>query len=158
MTSQAQHIDASTVRNTDPTKPTLRLAPNPRSTAPVTGYEGDSPWDDLPNPQLLLITLCQAVLEILAGTRELAQISRWVTESVYGQLLKRMTLVSRARVAAQQPIKRPVFVLDKPRISCPAYGVVEAVVIVRGAERTRSIAMRLEAAGGRWRASAISVL
>ena len=44
------------------------------------------------------------------------------------------------------------------RITSPADGVVEAVVIVHGKARTRAIAIRLEGLDQRWRATAISVL
>ncbi len=43
----------------------------------------------LPNPQPLLENLTRCVIEILAGARELEQISRWVTDEVYRNLLKR---------------------------------------------------------------------
>ncbi len=42
----------------------------------------------LPNPQPLLENLTRCVIEILAGARDLEQISRWVTDDVYRHLLK----------------------------------------------------------------------
>jgi hypothetical protein len=42
--------------------------------------------------------------------------------------------------------------------SCPADGVVEAVVIVRGPARTRAVALRLEGMDRRWRATPLALL
>jgi hypothetical protein len=50
------------------------------------------------------------------------------------------------------------FTLGRTIITEPADGVVEAVVIVHGRARSRSIAVRLEGIDRRWRATAIHVL
>ena len=42
----------------------------------------------LPDPTPLLENLTRCVVEILAGARDLEQISRWVTDDVYRHLLK----------------------------------------------------------------------
>ncbi len=112
----------------------------------------------LPNPQPLIENLTRCVVEILAGARDLEQISRWVTDDVYKHLLKRVVLSARARQAKGQPVARPTFGIGSTTMCEPADGVVEAVVIVRGRARTRAVAIRLEGMDHRWRASAINVL
>jgi len=114
--------------------------------------------DRLPHPQPLLENLTRCVIEILAGARELEQISRWVDDAVYRNLLKRVVISSRARQATGQPVRRPVFAIGSTSIFEPVDGVVEAVVIVRSRARTRAVAIRLEGLDGRWRATVISVL
>ena len=42
----------------------------------------------LPDPTALIENLTRCVIEILAGARDLEQISRWVTDDVYRHLLK----------------------------------------------------------------------
>ena len=81
-----------------------------------------------------------------------------MSEGVYEHLLKRVVLASRGRAARKQPPSRPAIQLGATRITSPADGVVEAVVIVHGKARTRAIAIRLEGLDQRWRATAISVL
>jgi hypothetical protein len=98
------------------------------------------------------------VIEILAGARDLEQISRWVTDDVYRHLLKRVVLSSRARQAKGQVVRRPSFVIGSTCICEPRDGVIEAVVIVQGRARTRAVALRLEGLDNRWRATAINVL
>jgi hypothetical protein len=117
-----------------------------------------TPTAELPDPRPLIENLTRCVIEILAGARDLEQISRWVTDDVQRHLLKRVVLSSRARQAKGQRAQRPVFTLGSTLVCEPADGVVEAVVIVRGRARTRAVAIRLEGLDRRWRASAINVL
>jgi hypothetical protein len=112
----------------------------------------------LPHPGPLLENLSRCVIEILAGARELEQISRWVTDDVYRHLLKRVVISARARQATGQVPRRPNFVIGSTSICEPTPGVVEAVVIVSGKARTRAVAFRLEGLDNRWRATAINVL
>lgn len=113
---------------------------------------------ELPDPRPLGENLARNVMEILAGARELEQISRWVTDDVYRNLIIRVHASARARALKKLPVARPVFTLGSTLASSPADGVVEMVIVVHGRARTRSIAMRLEGLDGRWRAAAIHVL
>ena len=113
---------------------------------------------DLPDPQPLLENLTRCVIEILAGARDLEQISRWVTDDVYRHLLKRVVLSARARHAKGLPGARPNFTIGSTVTCEPRDGVVEAVVVVHGRVRTRVVALRLEGLDHRWRATAINVL
>jgi len=114
--------------------------------------------NELPNPTPLVENLSRSVLEILAGTRELDQIARWVSDDVYRHLLQRVHVSRRARAIKKQPVARPHFTMGNTIITEPLDGVVEAVVIVHGRARSRSIAIRLEGIDRRWRATAIHVL
>lgn len=112
----------------------------------------------LPSPEPLVENLTRCVIEILAGARDLEQISRWVTDDVYRHLLKRVVLSARARQARGQKAVRPTFSIGSTTLCEPRDGVVEAVVIVRGRARSRAVALRLEGLDRRWRATAINVL
>jgi len=112
----------------------------------------------LPDPTPLIENLTRCVVEILAGARDLEQISRWVTDDVYRHLLKRVVLSARARQATGRAVSRPNFTIGSTTQCAPRDGVVEAVVIVRGRARTRAVALRLEGLDQRWRATAINVL
>ena len=112
----------------------------------------------LPDPQPMVENLARSVMEILAGCRDLEQISRWVTDDVYRNLLQRVHISRRARAVKKQPVVLPTFGLGRTIITHPVDGVIESVVIVHGKARTRSIAIRLEGLDGRWRATAIHVL
>lgn len=113
---------------------------------------------ELPDPGPLIENLTRCVVEILAGARDLEQLSRWVTDDVYRHLLKRVVLSARARQATGRPPTRPSFTIGSTTQCAPRDGVVEAVVIVHGRARTRAVALRLEGLDQRWRATAINVL
>lgn len=117
-----------------------------------------SPRSVLPSPAPLLENLTRCVIEILAGARDLEQISRWVTDDVYRHLLKRVVLSARARQAKGAAPARPTFSIGSVTICEPRDGVVESTVIVRGRARARAVAIRLEGLDNRWRATAINVL
>lgn len=110
------------------------------------------------DPALLCANLALCVVEILAGARALDQIGRWVTDSVFVHLLRRTVIAARSRAVSAQEAMRPRFSIGTPRLTHPAEGVVEAVVMVHQVSRSRAIALRLERHRARWRATAISVL
>ena len=117
-----------------------------------------TPSAELPDPEPFLSNLTRGVLEVFAGVREVDQLARWLTEDAYRKLLTRANLAARARSARGVPAIRPVHTLLSVRHSSPADGVVEAVVVVQGPARTRSVALRLEGMDGRWRATSLALL
>jgi hypothetical protein len=114
--------------------------------------------EDLPDPEPLLANLARSVLEVLAGARELEQLTKWVTDDVFTSLMRRTVLAERARRVKGIPASRPALTVLSTHISEPRDGVVEATVIIRNPVRVRAVAIRLEGFDRRWRASAIGVL
>jgi hypothetical protein len=124
--------------------PDLRLVPppdddfGPRPTARAA----------LPEPRRWGARLVQAVVEVLAGERPVAQLLRWTTDDVYAQLVgdrrPPRTSVSRAVV-------RSIHVCE------PVDGVAEVAATVRQGPRTVAVALRLEGLDGRWLATALVV-
>ncbi|MCS5716342.1 Rv3235 family protein [Herbiconiux sp. CPCC 205716] len=112
----------------------------------------------LPDPRPLAETLARCVVEVLAGTRDIDQIARWLSTDVHAHLMKRVVLARRARTLRGESPGRFSFTLGSTVLCEPSEGVVEAVVIVHGRARSRAVALRLEALGARWRASAVHVL
>jgi hypothetical protein len=117
-----------------------------------------TPSADLPDPEPFLRNLTIGVLEVFAGVREVDQLTRWLTEDAYRKLMTRANLATRARSARGVPAIRPVYSLLSVHHSSPADSVVEAVVVVQGAARARSVALRLEGLDGRWRATSLAIL
>ena len=127
-----------------------------RQGRPDAGKRAEHP--EWPDPRPLAENLARCVVEILAGTRELDQIARWLSSDVYAHLTKRVVLSRRARHTRGDSPSRPAFTMGSTVLGEPREGVVEAVVIVHGRARSRAVAIRLEMLGTRWRASAIHVL
>lgn len=112
----------------------------------------------LPDPEPLVRNLTIGVMEVLAGVRDVDQLARWLGEEAFRALVTRANLSARARSARGVPASRPSFQLLSLRVTTPADGVVEAVVVVAGPARTRAVALRLEGWDGRWRATSLALL
>jgi len=112
----------------------------------------------LPDPTPLVGTLAGAVLEVIAGVRDVEQLARWFTEEPYLNLVMRANLAARARSARGETARQPAYSLRRVMCFFPADGVVEATAIVVGPLRTRAIPMRLEGYDRRWRATSIAIL
>ncbi|MBF4578796.1 Rv3235 family protein [Frigoribacterium sp. VKM Ac-2530] len=120
--------------------------------------EQTAPSEPELDPGLAAEGLARSVLEVLAGARDLQQLTRWVTADVHAVLRARVQLSTRARsVLADRPV-RPVLRIGTVKVARPVPGVAETVVVVHGRGRARAVAIRLEAVGGRWRASALHIL
>lgn len=113
---------------------------------------------DLGDPEPVLSYLARAVIETLAGIRDVEQSSRWLSDGVYQQLKQKSMEASRKRLAAHSKTMRPNINIGKISKFSPRQGVIEGVVIVLNNGRARAVAIRLEAYNGRWRAKSIAVL
>lgn len=112
----------------------------------------------LPNPEPLLQNLGRSVVEVLAGVREVEQISRWVSPDVFSAVLQRAQHAKRSRAIRGLSARRPTVRTRACVWQSPRPGVVEASIVVDLGPRVRAVAIRLEAWRGRWRAERIHVL
>jgi hypothetical protein len=124
----------------------LRLVPPLPPTADVPPPR--APQRSLPDAREWAATLAQAVVEVLAGERPVAQLTHWTTPSVFAQLARRAAIVA-GRSTAQRTAA-PRIVLRRVHVGRPADGVVEASTVIHGPDRARALAFRLEDTGGRW--------
>jgi len=115
----------------------------------------------LPDPRVFVLNVTHRALEVLAGSRDLRQIARWVTKDVYDSLdeqvnqrIRKLSLLP----PAQRNQPAPVFTLAGPRLSTPRDGVVEGTVIVRSPHRFRAVALRIEGLDHRWRAASFTLI
>ncbi|NBQ92972.1 MAG: 3-hydroxyacyl-CoA dehydrogenase [Micrococcales bacterium] len=113
---------------------------------------------ELGDPRPVLAFLAQAVIETLAGVRDVEQSARWLSDGVYQQLKQRALAANRARAEQHIKLMRPNLVVGKMTTFSPRQGVLEAVVIVHNQGRARAVAIRLEGYNGRWRAKSLAIL
>jgi hypothetical protein len=119
-----------------------------------------TPSAALPDPRATCAVLVQAVIEVLAGTRQPTQLVRWLSADVYTALARRVGLAARLRRRADSAPTGETgrrAVVSSVRLCHPADGVVEASVVVLDRGRVRAVAVRLEGLDGRWRATALEV-
>lgn len=175
-------------RETDPTAPpalpsqptrpaaeghaaaTTRARPSPvagRRRTPAPGSGGGAPGLD---PRQACCMVALAAVEVLDGSRPLAQLARWLTPEVYDTLARRAALTAPAgrvldaaasgRDLTTEPgaagvARRPT--VRRVRVHRVDDDTLEASVVVAHADRVRAVAVRLTRSTGRWRAAALVV-
>jgi hypothetical protein len=117
--------------------------------------------EDLPDPKAFSLNVTHRALEVLAGTRDLRQISRWVTDDVYLSLTNRVN--ERLRKLSLLPAElrvrvKPTFTLSHLKLTAPRESVMEGSLMVRFPSRVRAVAFRIEGFDNRWRASSFTLL
>ena len=118
-------------------------------------------WDrtiDLPDPEPSLKALATGVIEVIAGTRQIDQLSRILSDDVYQRLSKRAHEARVARAMQGTKARHQNFSVQKMHCESPRDGVIESVVIVNSPRRARAVTIRLEGINHRWRATSVSVL
>jgi hypothetical protein len=164
--SDAPHRDIvhrdRTMRRTPATRPPKRSREPGRPPLSVVQQHPDPDLrliagvDD--DPGLLSAKLALCVIEILAGARSLDQLGRWVSDSVFVQLLRRTVIASRSREVTGEDARRPRVRVGEPMVNWRGESIVDAVVMIHQPTRSRAVALRLERHRKRWRATAINVL
>ena len=99
---------------------------------------------DLPEPQVWVRHIAQALIEVMSGARPAPQVIRWTTPEIYAAVARRSAAAGRRSLAARRAIVRQV------RICEPVDGVIEACAVVVDNGRVRALAMRLTGVDRRW--------
>jgi hypothetical protein len=126
-------------------QPGLRLVPG--------GSQPGTANDILP-AQAWANQFVRAVLEVIDGDRPVQQLVRWTDRTVYDDLQRRVRVLGEAgngpgRSRADRCQLRSV------HVSQPMPDVAEVAARVRHRDRSRAIAVRFEAARGRWVCTAL---
>ncbi|KAM9866101.1 hypothetical protein ACIFOC_01014 [Leucobacter aridicollis] len=95
--------------------------------------------------------------EAVEGSRQVAQLGRWITADVSDEL-REVRRLNVERRSLYRDSRRIVPVVGRVRITSPARWVTEAAVVLLTPSRARAVAMRFEVIRGRWQATSISVL
>jgi hypothetical protein len=113
---------------------------------------------DLPDPVESLKVLATGVVEVIAGTRQVDQLARWLSDDVYQRLQFRARRAEAQRVEQGVKAHYQNLSVGGLRTCSPRDGVLESVVLLSSRSRTRAVAIRLEGINSRWRATSVSVL
>lgn len=114
--------------------------------------------NELPNPEPSLRALATGVVEVIAGSRQIEQLARLLTDEVYQRLSRRAVLARERRHALGQKSHHQSFSVQNMMNTSPRDGVIESVVLLNSQRRVRAVTIRLEGINNRWRATAVSVL
>ena len=113
--------------------------------------------DGLPDPAKWAAQLARAVAEVGTGLRPPGQLTRWVERQELARLVRRGAAYARhpsARTRSTAQGSR-VHAVRSVRVCPVAPGIVETSAVLVGPERSRAVAIRLEAVAGRWLATAV---
>lgn len=113
---------------------------------------------ELPNPEASLRALATGVVEVIAGSRQIDQLARLLTDEVYQRLSRRAILARERRHELGQKTHHQNFSVQNMMNTSPRDGVIESVVLLNSQRRVRAVTIRLEGINNRWRATAVSVL
>lgn len=114
--------------------------------------------EDLPDPIESLKVLATGVVEVIAGTRQVDQLARWLSDDVYQRLQYRARRAEAQRVEQGVKAHYQNLRVGGLRTCSPRDGVIESVVLLSSRSRTRAVTIRLEGINSRWRATSVSVL
>lgn len=105
---------------------------------------------DVPSPTRVCASVVLAAVEVLNGTRPLAQLVRWVTPQVHDALALRV-----GQRAPDGPVRRAT--VRRTRVCRIDEHVAEATVVVHDGVRVRAAAVRVELRRGQWRATVLQI-
>lgn len=113
-----------------------------------------TPRSVLPDPRLWSGRLVQAIVEISAGTRPVAQLIRWTSAEVYAALQHR---AAHALSGERANSRRLAALVRSVHVREPVDGVAEVCAVVQRGRRCAAIALRLEGVDGRWLCTALQL-
>ncbi len=93
---------------------------------------------DLPDLHAWTLKFVVSVLEVWAGKREPAQLTRWCHQSVFSSLLR--------KIGSQKSVGR----VRNIHQSEPLDGICESTITIRFGDRLRAMSVRFEGVDGRW--------
>jgi len=107
---------------------------------------GSTPISTLPNGDLWAERFVILALEVMAGVRPLAQLSRWCSRKVFTYLIENINP------------KKSIPKLGKLHIGKPTEECMEVVLLLHSPVRKRVLMARFEALDGRWLCTCLQIL
>lgn len=145
-------------RRVPPARPVLHLVP-PWQPSPGREAAAAGPGTvrtELSCPASWSGRFSQALVEVLAGDRPVAQLLRWTSTEVYADLQRRV-LLTVAPTAGQRRPGSGAAAVRRVHVDEPGTGVAEVAAVVRSGPRCRALALRLEGVNGRWVCTALEL-
>ena len=106
----------------------------------------------LPDGERWAASIVVSIAEVLAGTRPVQQLVRWLESEIYADVARRAGLLVRIKGRPERVTHARLLSL---RSCAPQADVLEVTAAVQDGERVRAYALRLEVFRGRWRVCAL---
>lgn len=107
---------------------------------------------DLPSPAQWARQVLRALLEVMDGSRDARQLSRYVTPTIRDRVARRGVVARRRGGRARKPN-----VVVSVHVGTPRDGVAEVAALVVHNGRHRAVALQLTGVDGRWLVTALEV-
>ncbi|MFT4231960.1 MAG: Rv3235 family protein [Leucobacter sp.] len=134
-----------------------RVVPHPSRYLDRTAFD-TSTETDVPAPSAAVIQkLALYAFEVIEGSRAVAQLGGWITHGVAAALRERRAIGTERRTLYRDS-RRVVACPGPAHLDRPMPHIVEATVVLYAEPRSRSVLLRFEHSGGRWRATDLTVL
>lgn len=144
-------------RDAPPGLPPLRAIPRADRYLDRAAFDSGTEHD-VPPPEIVTIQkLALYAFEALEGSRSIAQLGGWITREVAAVLLERRAARTERRTLYRDA-RRVTACPGPAHIDRPLPHIVEATVVLYAEPRSRSVALRFEHNGSRWRATDLTVL
>lgn len=111
-----------------------------------------TPMWQLPDPKVATARIAQVLIDVMVGQRPVSQLNSVTTASVRADILRTVEGLPISTSALRVRLQ-----VVSVRVTTPGPTVVEASAVIRGTQRSRAMALRLEGLDGRWLCTALRV-
>ncbi|GAA1577435.1 hypothetical protein GCM10009804_37520 [Kribbella hippodromi] len=127
-----------------------------RAGVPAGVRAGGGPGVPVPEARAWGARLAQAVSEVLVGDRPISQLVRFVDESVFADVNRRVRMLGMTSTAGSRGAKEKS-TMRSVRVFMPEPSIAEVSAHVRHGDRSRAIALRMEIRRNRWVCTALEL-
>lgn len=111
-----------------------------------------TPLWQLPDPKVATARIAQILIDVMVGQRPVAQLNSVTNAAVRADVLRAVASLPPSTNTARMRLQ-----VVSVRVTTPGPTVVEASAVIRGTQRSRAMALRLEGLDGRWLCTALRV-
>lgn len=111
-----------------------------------------TPLWHLPDPKAATARIAQVLIDVMVGQRPVSQLNSVTNAAVRADILRAVAALPMSTNATRVRLQ-----VVSVRVTTPGPTVVEASAVIRGTQRSRAMALRLEGLDGRWLCTALRV-
>lgn len=111
-----------------------------------------TPLWQLPDPKVATARIAQILIDVMVGQRPVSQLNSVTSAGVRADVLRAVAALPPSTHTARVRMQ-----VVSVRVTSPGPTIVEASAVIRGTQRSRAMALRLEGLDGRWLCTALRV-
>jgi len=111
-----------------------------------------TPVWELPDPKTATARIAQILIDVMLGQRPVSQLNSVTNATVRANVVRAVAALPPSTLTTRVRLQ-----VASVRVTIPGPGIVEASAVIRGTNRSRAMALRLEGLDGRWLCTALRV-